>query len=269
MLVLPGELWAQLQLYSQGEGGCVLMAGQEFLSHVTTERERLPCTNKINATWSYIQQIFLKYWFYLSVLGLSCSIWDLVLCPGIELGPPALGAQSLSHRTTFLTHVRKVLLHTLGVKLCNSINTFFYFLKTFAFSDSRGQLGKRQGFLPSSCSKNIHTCQIPTAGRIIVPWLSPQEHCSESHLGVGLINHNLLRACFWGFRKDSSEGGIKSLRLKSTSKEGFSPKITKAINTAHLAVSPRMQYVTPSSGSVYSKQWTITRRPQRVTWLWW
>ena len=60
MLVLPGELWAQLQLYSQGEGGCVLMAGQEFLSHVT-ERVRLPRTNKINATWSYTQQIFLKY----------------------------------------------------------------------------------------------------------------------------------------------------------------------------------------------------------------
>lgn len=39
MLVLPGELWAQLQLYSQGGGGCVLMASQEFLSHVTTERE--------------------------------------------------------------------------------------------------------------------------------------------------------------------------------------------------------------------------------------
>lgn len=40
MLVLPGELWTQLQLYSQGgEGGCVLMASQEFLSHVTTERE--------------------------------------------------------------------------------------------------------------------------------------------------------------------------------------------------------------------------------------
>ena len=57
MLVLPGELWAQLQLYSQG-GGCVLMAGQEFLSHLTTERERLPRTNKINATWSYIQQYF-------------------------------------------------------------------------------------------------------------------------------------------------------------------------------------------------------------------
>ena len=30
----------------------------------------------------------------------SCSMWDLVLCPGINPGPPALGAQSLSHWTT-------------------------------------------------------------------------------------------------------------------------------------------------------------------------
>ena len=39
-------------------------------------------------------------YFYLAVLGLSCSIWDLVLCPGIKPRPPALGAQSLSHWTT-------------------------------------------------------------------------------------------------------------------------------------------------------------------------
>ena len=30
----------------------------------------------------------------------SCSMWDLVLWPGINPGPPALGAQSLSHWTT-------------------------------------------------------------------------------------------------------------------------------------------------------------------------
>ena len=30
----------------------------------------------------------------------SCSLWDLVLLPGIEPWPPALGAQSLSHWTT-------------------------------------------------------------------------------------------------------------------------------------------------------------------------
>ena len=31
---------------------------------------------------------------------LSCGMWDLVPWPGIEPGPPALGAQSLSHWTT-------------------------------------------------------------------------------------------------------------------------------------------------------------------------
>ena len=37
---------------------------------------------------------------YLSALDLSCSMWDLVPWPGTEPGPPALGAQSLSHWTT-------------------------------------------------------------------------------------------------------------------------------------------------------------------------
>ena len=36
---------------------------------------------------------------YLSVPGLSCSIWDLFPQPGIEPGPPALGAQSPNHWT--------------------------------------------------------------------------------------------------------------------------------------------------------------------------
>ena len=45
---------------------------------------------------------FLKQYLltYLATLGLSCSMWDLIHCPGIEPGPPALGTQSLSHWTT-------------------------------------------------------------------------------------------------------------------------------------------------------------------------
>ena len=31
---------------------------------------------------------------YLAAPGLICSMWDLVPLPGIEPGPPALGAQS-------------------------------------------------------------------------------------------------------------------------------------------------------------------------------
>ena len=37
---------------------------------------------------------------HLAPLDLGCSTWDLVFWPGIEPGPPALGALSLSHWTT-------------------------------------------------------------------------------------------------------------------------------------------------------------------------
>ena len=37
---------------------------------------------------------------YLSALGLSCGMWDLVPRPGIKPRPPALVVQSLSHWTT-------------------------------------------------------------------------------------------------------------------------------------------------------------------------
>ena len=43
---------------------------------------------------------FFNYYFYLAELGLSCSMWDLVPWPGIEPGPPALGAQRLRPQTT-------------------------------------------------------------------------------------------------------------------------------------------------------------------------
>ena len=37
---------------------------------------------------------------YMALLSLSCGMWDLVLWPGIEPGPPALGVWSLSHWIT-------------------------------------------------------------------------------------------------------------------------------------------------------------------------
>ena len=37
---------------------------------------------------------------YLAAPSHSCGMWDLVPRPGIELGPPALGTQSLSHWTS-------------------------------------------------------------------------------------------------------------------------------------------------------------------------
>ena len=54
-----------------------------------------------------IKDIFYRYFFfflilfiYLAALGLSCGMWDLAPWPGIEPGPPAVGAQRLSHWTT-------------------------------------------------------------------------------------------------------------------------------------------------------------------------
>ena len=43
---------------------------------------------------------FSKLFLYLVALGLSCSTWDLVPWPEMEPGPPASGAQNLSHQTT-------------------------------------------------------------------------------------------------------------------------------------------------------------------------
>ena len=39
-------------------------------------------------------------WEHMKSLIFSCSVWDLVPCPGIEPGLPAVEAQSLSHWTT-------------------------------------------------------------------------------------------------------------------------------------------------------------------------
>ena len=42
---------------------------------------------------------YLFIYFYLAVLDLSCSMWDLVPQPWIEPVPPELGAQSPNHWT--------------------------------------------------------------------------------------------------------------------------------------------------------------------------
>ena len=41
--------------------------------------------------------LLLLIFMYLTAPGLSCGMWDLVPCPGIEPEFPALGVQSLSH----------------------------------------------------------------------------------------------------------------------------------------------------------------------------
>ena len=51
-----------------------------------------------------------KKFIYLAVLGLSCSMGDLVLWPGIEPRPPALGARSLNHWGTREVPVSQILM---------------------------------------------------------------------------------------------------------------------------------------------------------------
>ena len=51
---------------------------------------RTPCC------WNFSSLIFI-FCIYLTALGLSCHIWDLVPWPGIEPGPPALGTWKLNH----------------------------------------------------------------------------------------------------------------------------------------------------------------------------
>ena len=56
--------------------------------------------------------IIFKIFIYFAALGLSCGMWDLVLGPGIEPWPPALGAQSLSWWTT--REVLKIIFKTIS-----------------------------------------------------------------------------------------------------------------------------------------------------------
>ena len=57
---------------------------------------------------------FFLIFIYLVVLGLSCSIWDLVPWAGIKLRPPVLGVPSLSHWTTRNHHLSEA--HTLSAQ---------------------------------------------------------------------------------------------------------------------------------------------------------
>ena len=61
---------------------------------------------------------FFKIFIYLTVLHLSCIMWDLVPWPRIKLRPPALGTQNFSHWTTWEILQQKLgLLQTPGLGL--------------------------------------------------------------------------------------------------------------------------------------------------------
>ena len=53
-----------------------------------------------NLTSHFLSLIDVFLFIFLAVPGLSCSMWDLVPWPGMELRPPALRVRHLSHWTT-------------------------------------------------------------------------------------------------------------------------------------------------------------------------
>ena len=61
---------------------------------------------------------------YLAVLGLSCSMWDLVPRLGIKPRPPVLGVWNPGHWTT-----REVLILILYLNLYQYLYRRFFFLK--------------------------------------------------------------------------------------------------------------------------------------------
>ena len=70
----------------------------------------------------------------------SCSMWDLVPCPGIEPGPPALEAWSLSHQTT-----REVPTLETGLRstLGKEVRDLRHRLEEWHFKGSRALTGHR------------------------------------------------------------------------------------------------------------------------------
>ena len=71
--------------------------GKRLLLNVVLEDDQwIDNEEKMLAPLSSFKLLFI----YLVALGRSCGMWDLVPWPGIKPGPPALGAQSLTHWTT-------------------------------------------------------------------------------------------------------------------------------------------------------------------------
>ena len=74
----------------QRSNPCLLL-GRQVLSHWATWEAPLYC----------LHSNLFAYLFSLAALSFNCGIWDLVPLPGMEANHPALGAQSLSHWTTW------------------------------------------------------------------------------------------------------------------------------------------------------------------------
>ena len=56
---------------------------------------------KFSLILSHISQMLLFLFYIFTLLAVLHSMWDLVPCPGIKPGPPALGEQTHSYRATW------------------------------------------------------------------------------------------------------------------------------------------------------------------------
>jgi len=88
---LNGHEFEQIPGDGEGQGSlvcCSRWGSKESDNWVTEQQQPL------------FYLLFFLIFIYLAVLGLSCSMWDLVPWPGIKPKPPALGAQSPSYWTS-------------------------------------------------------------------------------------------------------------------------------------------------------------------------
>ena len=105
--------------------------------------------------WAFFFFFFFKFLFiYLSALGLSCSMWDLAPRPGIEPGPPALGAQGPSHWTTRELPSLSILWHCLSLGLEWKL--------TFSSPEATAEFSKFAGILSAALSQH-HLLEFETA----------------------------------------------------------------------------------------------------------
>ena len=97
-------------------------------------------------------------------------MWDLVPCPGIELGPPALGVWSLRHWTTR------------GVPLTTSLSGSPSRLSPALVHPAPATLASSALLTPATCTRlGVLAQAIPTAGEalletLIFTWLGGGSH---------------------------------------------------------------------------------------------
>ena len=174
--------------------------------------------------------------------GLSCGMWDQVPWTGIELQPPALGAQSLSHWTTrevpenifYISHLFTSIFYScytqisisLGVKLFFtirvSLSMISWFTNTWLFSKDRQRKNKQLKISPVLGEGNgnpLHySClENPVDGGA---WWAAVHRVAHSrtrlqrlsmHAFIGEGNGNPLQYSCWRIPGTEEPGGLPSI----------------------------------------------------------